>query len=94
VSVDLFVGRLSSRARSIIEAVGATLGCGVFATFSWKLSTEACQSYKVGEFWGGLIDYPIWPLRWVVFLGAALYTLQLVNTAVDGFRNAMRKGKC
>lgn len=78
IKVDFFYNRLENRGKIIINSIGYPLlfflpmGALVFSTFELFL-----DSWRLGEsgFWTPL-EYPMWPLRFAIFLGVSLMALQ------------------
>lgn len=83
---DLFVNPFLQRrpaAGRVLRALFSLAGvfaCGVIAWATWPLLARA---YGENEFIGieGVFTFPIWPMRFVVLLGAALATLQYLLLA-------------
>lgn len=86
VAVDVFSSRFRVRTRSIIKGIGALLGVVIFGILAWLGVVQAWISTMSGEMQVGVIFYPIWPWRWAVPLGAGLFSLQLLKTAIYEFR--------
>lgn len=93
VSVEIVTMRLSKKVQAILEGIGALLGVGVFGLITWLGFSKAWESTINQEFWYGIVDYPIWIFRWFVPLGAGILTIQLIFTAIDASRNAVREQK-
>lgn len=90
ISVEILAVRLSLRTQAFLEALGALLGVGFFGLMTVLGFMKAWETTINQEFWYGIIDYPIWPFRWFVPLGALLLTAQLLYTAKDAFGRALR----
>lgn len=90
VSVEILAVRLSLRVQAILEALGALLGVGFFGLMTVLGFIKAWESTVNEEFWYGIIDYPIWPFRWFVPLGAILLTAQLLYTVIEASGRALR----
>jgi TRAP-type C4-dicarboxylate transport system permease small subunit len=89
ISIDLFSSRLSKKAQSILSGIGALLGVFVYGVLLWAGASRAWYCTKVGESWySGIMDFPVWPFRWVIPIGAAALILQFILTAIDEFRKA------
>jgi TRAP-type C4-dicarboxylate transport system permease small subunit len=83
ISVDLVTQLLPTKARNLLQAIGALLGLGAFVLIACLGTEKAWLSTRVGESWPGIVNYPVWPFRWMVPLGSALLALQFLLTAVD-----------
>jgi TRAP-type C4-dicarboxylate transport system permease small subunit len=82
--IDPFVARrprAGKRLRALFSAAGI-FACGVIAYASWPPFTRA---WTDDEFLGveGMFTFPIWPMRGIVILGAALAALQYVLLVIQ-----------
>ena len=85
IAIDVITRFLPKRVQNILTGVGAVLGAACFALLAWYSWREAWHCTQVNEVWSGIIDYPVWPFRWVVPVGSAALMLQFLLTAVDNF---------
>lgn len=89
--VDFVTSRLGKTTRTVLNLIWAVLGVGIFGLLTW-LGWKAAWKYTlVREIWFGIIDYPAWPFRWFVPIGAGLATAQFLRTAIEEFGKATRK---
>lgn len=89
--VDFFTPRLNQKTQTVLSIIWAALGVGIFGLLTWLGFKAAWKYTLVGEIWFGIIDYPAWPFRWFVPLGAGLAAAQFLRTAIDEFGKALRK---
>jgi TRAP-type C4-dicarboxylate transport system permease small subunit len=87
--IDPFVARrpvAGRRLRALFSAVGV-FACALIAYASWPMLGKA---WTGDEFLGveGVFTFPMWPMRAVVVLGAALAAIQYVLLAVQDWREA------
>lgn len=75
------------RLRAVFSLFGI-FACGVIAYATWPLLAKA---WVDSEFFGiqGVFTMPVWPMRAVVLLGAALAAVQYALLAVEDFRRAV-----
>ncbi|NUL45332.1 TRAP transporter small permease [Cellulosimicrobium funkei] len=80
VSVSLLTDRLGERAGRVMANI-AWMFCSVMAAwFTWAAAGRAWGSTQLNETRMGLVEWPIWPLRWVIVVGFLVLTLTcLVN---------------
>jgi TRAP-type C4-dicarboxylate transport system permease small subunit len=89
--VDFLTSRLNQKTQTVLNIIWAVLGVGIFGLLTW-LGWKAAWKYTlVREIWFGIVDYPAWPFRWFVPLGAGLAAAQFLRTAIDEFGKALRK---
>ena len=72
------------RLRAVFSLFGV-FACGVIAYATWPLLTKA---WVDSEFFGieGVFTMPVWPMRAVVFLGAALAAIQYVLLVIQDLK--------
>lgn len=88
---DLFIDPLlqsrpaAGRALRGLFSVAGIFACGVIAYASW---TPLVRSFNEAEYLGvpGVFTFPLWPMRAIVVLGAALAALQYLLLAIDDLR--------
>jgi TRAP-type transport system small permease protein len=76
IQVELVLGLLPAGARKGLEILHHTLGAALFALIAWFGWLAGLHAFNVGEFAAGLINYPIWPARFVLAFGASLMAVQ------------------
>jgi TRAP-type mannitol/chloroaromatic compound transport system permease small subunit len=90
---DLFIDPLLQRqpaAGRVLRGLFSLAGifaCGVIAYASWP---SLMRSYSEAEYLGvpGVFTFPLWPMRAVVVLGAALAAVQYLLLAIDDLRRS------
>ncbi|WP_221583372.1 TRAP transporter small permease [Microbacterium sp. G2-8] len=82
VAVDLLTNALPRRAARILIGVGWLIGIVVTVWFVIATSERALQSTEAGELRQGLIDWPLWPARWLVVIGFASFLLVAIINVV------------
>ncbi|MBW3098315.1 TRAP transporter small permease [Pseudohoeflea coraliihabitans] len=85
ISVEVLVGLMPTilqRFSAIFSALLCALFFGLVAWFGW---TIAIKSTLAGEFSSGLINFPVWPAKIALALGASLMTLQCLFDVVAVF---------
>jgi TRAP-type C4-dicarboxylate transport system permease small subunit len=76
IQVDLFTRMMPTLAQKALALLQHALGAivfGLIAWFGWKMAWHAVV---VGEFSAGLYDFPLWPARTALALGATLVAVQ------------------
>jgi len=92
IAVDVFSSRFPVKTRSIIMGISALIGAVIFGLLAWLGLVQAWESTLVGEMRVGVIFYPMWPWRWAIPLGAGLFALQLLKTAIGIFIEVITSG--
>jgi TRAP-type transport system small permease protein len=91
VSIDLITSHFNPKIQSVLMIAATVLGVALFGMLTWGSCQRAWQSTVIREVWIGVYDYPAWPFRWFIPLGFAVFTLQLIDTAVEEFRKLMKR---
>jgi TRAP-type mannitol/chloroaromatic compound transport system permease small subunit len=91
--IDPFIARrpaAGKRLRALFSAAGV-FACAVIAYATWPMLDKA---WRADEFLGveGVFTFPVWPMRLVVVIGAALAAAQYVLLAVQDWTDASRGG--
>jgi len=87
ISIDVITRFLPPRVQDVLTAIGAILGALCFFLLTWRGLAEAWRATQVNEVWSGIIDYPVWPFRWVVPVGSVALALQFLVTAGQRLRS-------
>ena len=88
ISVDLVTRLFPLKVRSFLEAIGAILGVAIFVLITWLGVGAARYSTLVGEYWPGIVSYPVWPFRWIVPIGSFVAAIQFLFTAIDKLKSS------
>jgi TRAP-type C4-dicarboxylate transport system permease small subunit len=92
VSIDLITSHFPLKAQAVMGIIAALLGIFIFGLITWGSIQKAWQSTLIREVWIGVYDYPAWPFRWFVPLGFGMFTIQLVQTAIEEFAKVRGRG--
>jgi TRAP-type C4-dicarboxylate transport system permease small subunit len=87
ITVDLLVRHFSLKAKIVSELVGHILGFLLFALFTIRSASYFWESFKLREHAEALVPFPIYPTKFIMFLGAGLVTIQL---SIDIFYSLRR----
>lgn len=90
VRVQLLSTRLSPRSHALMAAVGTSVACGMAAWFSYATYLEARHSIAINEYQIGLVQYPLWPARLIIFIGFFVLTLEFLASVVRRLQQVRR----
>jgi TRAP-type C4-dicarboxylate transport system permease small subunit len=99
VRVDLLVSRLGKTPRRLCHAVAHLFTVFFFALWTWQMGFMTAQSWAIRETARGLLPYPLYPIKFILFLGllAATFTLfwQLIEfvSKISNFNSGKRKNQ-
>jgi TRAP-type mannitol/chloroaromatic compound transport system permease small subunit len=86
ISVELFVGQLSSKYQRVMRVVTVFLSAVGCSLLVWALWPYAWESLMVGERMSGEPYYPIYPAKISAAVGSTVFLLQLVADLVRGIK--------
>lgn len=78
ITVLLLTDRLPSRAAAILDIPVLAVCVCLFGWISYLYYQEAKASYLIREVAEGIIRFPVFPLKFVMFFGVVVLTIQLV----------------
>lgn len=93
VNMDMVVSHLSPRTRAVIDIVTSAmifLFCGVLV---WRSGVTAIEAFRLGFKYQSVWAPPLWPLKGVITLGAALVILQALVKLYRDFQIAIMRKK-
>lgn len=82
IRVVVVTQHLGVTPRRVLMVLALLLGAVLFAWASWAGWIMAMKSYVIGETERGSIRFPLWPVKFGVFLGLALLTVQFLIDAL------------
>lgn len=82
IQVIFLTRGLPPRIQQVLAFAMLLIGAAVFGLATYATWGFALESYRVNEQEWGAIRYPIYPIKFVVFFGLALLTIQFVLDAV------------
>ncbi|MBG0776744.1 MAG: TRAP transporter small permease [Desulfovibrionaceae bacterium] len=88
VRVDFFLDRLPPRLRHGIDIAIYVVAAVVIAATAWTMCDNAWSSFVDREGIAGAINYPLYPVKFVMSVGMILYFIQLVLNLIAMVRKA------
>lgn len=86
IAVDLFVTRLGPGARYALNVVGAALTLIIFGLIAWRGWVLGLDSLAIREYASGIVQFPMYPSKLALAVGATLMTLQCAVDVVAAAR--------
>jgi TRAP-type C4-dicarboxylate transport system permease small subunit len=75
---ELLSRKFPPRIKSRMDIIGNLVGLFLFAPLTYQAWIIAHRMYSMREYRQGIIDFPIWPFRFVIAVGLTVFTYQLV----------------
>lgn len=82
VRVTLLTDRLSPAAAARVRGIGLVIAAIFLAWMSYELIGRAIESFAVGEFRTGLLNFPTWPSRGFVAVGSAFLAIVILAKGI------------
>lgn len=82
IKVVLLTQRLGPGARRALTVLAMLLGAALFAWAAYAGWNMVARSFAINELERGSIRFPIWPVKFVVFLGLAMLSVQFLLDAL------------
>jgi TRAP-type C4-dicarboxylate transport system permease small subunit len=76
VRVDILVTRLTTPPRRVCHAIACLFSAAFFALWTWQVWFLAAQSWTIRETATGLLSYPLYPIKFILFLGLLIAMLE------------------
>nr|NLD40386.1 TRAP transporter small permease [Actinomycetales bacterium] len=80
IQIDLLTERLPARVRQVVVTIAWTFTSAFLVWATYATTTRAMKSTAEGEIRMGLVNWPIYPARWIIAIGfAAMLVVAIVN---------------
>ena len=86
IRVELIYSHMSARVRAAMDAIADAAAIVFFGFLLWEAIGEGLKSWRIRETADGLLQFPLYPARWVLITGTVLLLLQLVLHMIQDLR--------
>lgn len=93
VAVSIVTDRLSPAVGRVVDIVVWVLSAGLLGWMVYANVARASLSTSLRETRFGLVQWPVWPMRWVIALGLALWLVVAVANIVRTFSGRLPYGE-
>ena len=90
IRIELFVDRLPSRLKYIINSFIDLIGFALFAIISWQTILFANMTFEIGEL-SEVLKIPLTPVAWMVSIGCIALSLVLLFDLIKALSKAVGK---
>lgn len=90
IRVELVTMRLGSTAREFFDVLALIFALGVFGLIAWRGWVLAVQSWDVREYAEGIVQFPVYPSKFALALGATLATVQTIWDTFSRIRRSVQ----
>jgi TRAP-type C4-dicarboxylate transport system permease small subunit len=91
IFIDLFTRKMRRRPLAVLTGVTSLLGGLFFSLVTVLTFKEAWLATLTREYWIADFDYPIWQFRWVLAVGVAFLSAQMLRTTIEEFSKALER---
>ena len=85
INVEVGYELLPPRGKRLSEALTLLLMLGFFSALAWRGWSNAIHSWRVGEYTPGVVQFPVYPAKFALAVGA---TLAVICCLIDLFSGA------
>jgi TRAP-type C4-dicarboxylate transport system permease small subunit len=78
IRVELVYAHAGPRAQAAMDVFADIAGIIFFGLLTWQAIIEGITSWNIREIADGLIQFPLYPARWILVAGAGLLIAQLM----------------
>lgn len=93
VAVTVVTDRLKPVPARVVSMLVWVLNTGILAWMTAALFLRAAQSTSMSETRFGLVQWPIWPLRWIIAVGVLFWTVVAIVNLVRVIRGRTAYGE-
>jgi TRAP-type C4-dicarboxylate transport system permease small subunit len=78
IALTFLVDKLPPRVQLVLDIVALFIGLLLFGAMTYRGGSAAWESLKIKEFSPGLVEFPVYPARFALALGAGIMSIRLV----------------
>lgn len=93
VAVSIVTDRLSPIVGRVVDVCVWVLSAGLLGWMTYANLTRATLSTSLRETRFGLMQWPVWPMRWVIAIGLALWLIVAIANVVRTLRGRLPYGE-
>ncbi len=83
ISLDLITSHVSGPSKLALTLFSDIIFLTFTALITWQFALASWQAWVIGDYFKGLVHFPLWPPYLVITFGSALLSLRLVEGIVD-----------
>ncbi len=94
IRIDILVTRLGPRTRRFCDVTGYLFTAVFFAMWTWQMGHMAAKSWSIRETATGLLSFPLYPIKFILFLGLLIATVESVRHLVLSIHEIYHPNLC
>lgn len=76
IRIDILITRLGPRTQRFCNTTGYLFTVVFFAMWTWQMGHMAAKSWSIRETATGLLAFPLYPIKFILFLGLLIATIE------------------
>jgi TRAP-type C4-dicarboxylate transport system, small permease component len=93
VAVSIVTDRLSPMAGRVVDICVWVFSAGLLGWMTYANLARATLSTSLKETRFGLVQWPVWPMRWVIAIGLALWLIVAIANVARTLRGRLPSGE-
>jgi TRAP-type mannitol/chloroaromatic compound transport system permease small subunit len=89
IRVELLYSNARPRIQAALDVLNDLIVIVFFSLLAWQAWDFAMSSYEIGEAASGIVRFPLYPAKFVIFGGSILLILQMTVDLVDHVRGVI-----
>jgi tripartite ATP-independent transporter DctM subunit len=78
ITMDVLLTRLSKDNQLVLQFLADLMFLLIAALITWQMGRQAVQAFITGDYYYGLMHFPLWPSKSAIALGTGLLCLRLI----------------
>lgn len=87
VKVDAFTSKLPLKIQNLITFFNYILQLVIFGIIFYAFIKDSIHSYQTKEAVVGMVIYPVWPAKFLIVIGLAVFWIQLFVSTLKSYTN-------
>lgn len=83
ITLDLITSHVSSATQSALNLFSDIIFVTFSALITWQFAIASWKAWVIGDYFKGLVHFPLWPPYLIITFGSALLSLRLINCIID-----------
>lgn len=83
IAMDLVTSHVSKATQLTLQLFNDIVFLSLSGLFAWQYALATWHAWQIGDYFQGLVHFPLWPPYLIICLGTALLSLRLIEGIVD-----------
>lgn len=82
IRMDVLSSRLNPTNQLVLQLLGDAIFLFIAVLITWRMGLQAWQAWVTGDFYYGVVRFPLWPPKLALTLGTALVSIRLISDII------------